>query len=83
MTIYDRPLSATRVPSPAVCLALLVALALGLLLLPERVAVALRQPVRAVLRPGLTSLAGVRERAEAIFGLVGNFGSGARDTAES
>jgi cell shape-determining protein MreC len=78
MTIYDRPAPSWCAPSPAACLALVLAASLGLLLLPERAVTLLRQPTHGMLQPPLLVLASLREQTETALGLVGNLGSGAR-----
>ncbi len=78
MTIYDRPASSWCAPSPAACLALLLAASLGLFLLPQQAVTLLRQPARDMLQPGLLMIAGLREQTDTALGLVGNLGAGAR-----
>jgi cell shape-determining protein MreC len=78
MTIYDRPTPAWRAPSPAACATLLLTIAVGMLFLPERAAIALREPAHAILRPGLVAVASVRQRAAAALGFLGSLANGAR-----
>lgn len=82
MTIYDRPQATINAPSPIVCLALLLAVAVGVAFLPARAVSELRQAVQAGLRPGLRLAASSRETVAGAFGLIGNLGSGAHRAAQ-
>lgn len=81
MTIYDRPPPLWSVPSPAICLTLLLAVAVGLMLLPDRMSQHARSIAQATLRPGLTAIARSREVWHGSLRRVGNLGSNSAFTA--
>ena len=81
MTIYDRP-DVGRAPSPAVCLAACLILAMVLALLPAPAAQTIRRMAHAALRPGLLAATNVRHAAGGTLALLGNLGAGTRRAAK-
>lgn len=81
MTIYDRPATSWRQPSPEVALMLLLVIAAALMVLPRRAALPAQQMAQASLRPGLIVTTTMRETAQRLLGVAGNLGSGAEHAA--
>lgn len=75
MTIYDRPPPLWGSPTPVACLALLLAMAIGLMLLPARLSEQARGIAQASLRPGLAVIARSRETWHGSLRWLGNLGS--------